>query len=81
MSFFIRFWHSTAAYAAAHQVKAGESYEELDFIWPSDLLQPDLVIFLKVTEEERLRRHATRVEFTNTKEEQTLAEDKIFREK
>lgn len=50
-------------------------------MWPSDLLLPDLVIFLQVSENERLRRHSTRKDFTNTPEEQTLAEDQIFRQK
>lgn len=75
-----RFWHSTSAYAVAHQLKSDpESFEKSDLIWPVDLLQPDLVVFLQVSEKERLRRHSSRKEFTNTKEEQTLAEDGKFR--
>jgi len=52
-----------------------------DFEWPADLLKPDFVFFLNVSEEERIRRHSHRKDFTNTKEEQTLAEDRLFREK
>ncbi|ODN01933.1 UMP-CMP kinase 2, mitochondrial [Orchesella cincta] len=75
-----RYWHSTSAYAMAHQLRSEpESFEKSDLIWPADLLQPDLVVFLQVSEKERLRRHSTRKEFTNTKEEQTLAEDSRFR--
>jgi thymidylate kinase len=52
-----------------------------DFIWPSDLLKPDLVIFLQVSEQERIRRHTSRKDFTNTEEEQTLAKNEAFRNK
>ncbi|XP_035702674.1 UMP-CMP kinase 2, mitochondrial-like isoform X2 [Folsomia candida] len=75
-----RFWHSTAAYAMAHQIKTlGEQPKSEDFIWPDDLLKPDLVIFLQVSEQERIRRHTNRKDFTNTAEEQTLADNESFR--
>jgi thymidylate kinase len=78
-----RYWHSTAAYALAHELTShtgkGDTTME-DYIWPSDLLKPDLVLFLVVSEEVRRYRHAFR-NTTNTKEEQTLANDGIFRQK
>lgn len=76
-----RFWHSTAAYALAHLQKYNGIVDDTPLTWPKDLLQPDLVIFLQVSEKERLRRHSSRADFTNTKEEQTLAEDSRFRQK
>jgi UMP-CMP kinase 2 len=77
-----RFWHSTAAYAMAHQIKTlGEQPKPEDFVWPEDLLKPDLVIFLTVSEQERIRRHSLRQDFTNTAEEQTLAENESFRKR
>lgn len=83
---FTRFWHSTTAYAFANFLKsdpdAGDlSYANEDLCWPSDLLQPNIVIFLSLSEEERLNRHTNRHNFTNTVEEQTLASDGKFREK
>lgn len=84
----IRFWHSTAAYAVATLTKntnsgdgASSNVLSEDLYWPSDLLKPNLVIFLTVSEKERLRRHRTRKDFTNTVEEQTLAADAEFRQR
>jgi len=74
-----RYWHSTAAYAVANEIKAGDSTSVFDLSWPADLLQPDLVIFLQVSEKERMRRFESRREVTNTKEEQRLAADQDFR--
>lgn len=76
-----RFWPSTAAYAIAHelthkQVKMPESI----YKWPVDLLQPDTIIFLVVSEKVRRYRHAYR-NTTNTPEEQLLANNKSFRDK
>ena len=51
-----------------------------DYNWPGDLLKPDVVIFLVVSEEVRRYRHAYR-NTTNTKEEQLLASNGIFRQK
>lgn len=80
--FINRFWHSTAAYAFANHTKdGGPAPTELDLTWPDDLLQPDLVIFLEVSEQERLRRHGDRAAFTNTDEEKTLAADALFRKR
>ena len=79
---FFRFWHSTAAYAVANDMKVmGTSFQVNSLKWPTDLLQPNLVIFLTVSEAERVRRHSTRHQLTNTEEEQALAKDKVFREK
>ncbi|CAL8095412.1 unnamed protein product [Orchesella dallaii] len=75
-----RFWPSTAAYAISHDVTLnGGKVEQSIYNWPSDLLLPDLVLFLIVSEEVRRYRHAYR-NTTNTKEEQLLANNKDFRE-
>lgn len=65
----------------AHLMKyEGSQPEAEDFLWPDDLLKPDLVIFLQVSEQERMRRHMNRKDFTNTQEEQTLAKNEAFRQ-
>lgn len=79
----IRFWPSTAAYAIAHEVTTNKGNIDPNstiFHWPSDLLRPDAVLFLVVSEKVRRYRHAYR-NTTNTKEEQRLASDEKFREK
>ncbi len=75
-----RFWHSTAAYALGKSMDE-ETLKNINLDWPHDLLKPNLVLFLFVSEEERVRRHATRLLQTNTPEEQTLAKDQTFRDK
>lgn len=80
MSLHYRFWHSTAAYALGKSNEEEKS-KNTNLDWPHDLLKPNLVLFLFVSEEERVRRHATRLLQTNTPEEQTLAKDPIFRDK
>lgn len=78
-----RFWHSTAAYGIGNDMKMNmenANVSSLKLDWPSDLLQPNMVLFLFVSEAERIRRHSTRVQQTNTVEEQSLAKDKTFRE-
>lgn len=55
--------------------------KNINLDWPHDLLRPNLVLFLFVSEEERVRRHGTRLLQTNTPEEQTLTKDKTFRDK
>jgi len=87
VSVLCRYWYSTAAYAFAHELsnrgkKGFEEHEILEehYHWPSDLLQPDLVVFLVVSEEVRRYRHAYR-STTNTKEEQAIANDDLFRAK
>jgi len=83
-----RFWHSTAAYAVANVMRSceyssgdGQGAAKVDLSWPSDLLKPNLVIFLTVSEKERVRRHQSRNDFTNTPEEQILAKEAEFRDK
>lgn len=78
-----RYFHSTAAYALAHELSSYSSKGETtmdDYNWPVDLLKPDIVLFLVVSEEIRRYRHAFR-NTTNTKEEQMLANNGIFRQK
>ncbi|CAG7725937.1 unnamed protein product [Allacma fusca] len=77
-----RFWHSTAAYGIGNDIKrnANTDLGELKLDWPGDLLQPNMVLFLFVSETERLRRHSSRLLQTNTPEEQSLAKDQAFRE-
>jgi len=76
-----RYWHSTAAYAIAHELTNLDKCDitRSDYNWPGDLLKPDMVIFLVVSEEVRRYRHAYR-NTTNTKEEQLLATNGIFRQ-
>lgn len=78
-----RFWHSTAAFAIADEVrdknlqlppKGDPLYD-----WPRDLIKPDIVLFLDVSETVRNIRHKGR-NTTNTEEEQQLAKDILFRE-
>ncbi|KAM9778003.1 UMP-CMP kinase 2, mitochondrial [Neosynchiropus ocellatus] len=77
-----RFWHSTAAYAIATAVdgpvaslpsKGSEVY-----LWPGDLLQPDLVVVLTLDPEERKRRLQKRGQGA-TQEESALERDRLFR--
>lgn len=77
-----RFWHSTAAYAIATAVtgpvsdlphRGSEVYR-----WPSDLLQPSLVVLLTLDPEERKRRLRSRG-LMKTDEEQELDHNKLFR--
>lgn len=77
-----RFWHSTAAYAIATAVsgpvcnlpaKGSEIYR-----WPSDLLQPSLVVLLTLDPEERKRRLRDRGQ-GKTDEEQELDHNRLFR--
>ncbi|XP_061649954.1 UMP-CMP kinase 2, mitochondrial [Phyllopteryx taeniolatus] len=77
-----RFWHSTAAYAIATAVsgpvcdlpaEGSELYR-----WPSDLLQPSLVVLLTLDPEERKRRLRDRGQ-GETKEEHELDCNQLFR--
>ncbi|XP_034231123.1 UMP-CMP kinase 2, mitochondrial-like [Thrips palmi] len=76
-----RFWHSTAAYALAGEVDdvamlppAGDQIYQ----WPKDLKPyPEKVIFLQVTEAERMKRISRRQ--TATAEEDRLAKEANFR--
>ncbi|KAM3595293.1 uncharacterized protein V6R79_021147 [Siganus canaliculatus] len=77
-----RFWHSTAAYAIATAVNGpvcnlpAEGAEV--YRWPSDLLQPSLVVLLTLDPEERKRRLRDRGQ-GKTDEEQQLDTNHLFR--
>ncbi|XP_037550791.1 UMP-CMP kinase 2, mitochondrial [Nematolebias whitei] len=77
-----RFWHSTAAYAIATAVSGPVSALPQDgsevYRWPSDLLQPSLVVLLTLDPEERKRRLRDRGQ-TKTDEEQELDHNQLFR--
>ncbi|XP_014243386.1 UMP-CMP kinase 2, mitochondrial-like isoform X2 [Cimex lectularius] len=68
-----RFWHSTASYAIAENDTVGGPYD-----WPEDLLKPDVVFFLAVSERIRAERMRYRV---LTGEEGRLKDDSLFRER
>lgn len=77
-----RFWHSTAAYAIATAVSGPlcnlpEEGSEV-YRWPSDLLQPSLVVLLTLDPEERKRRLRDRGQ-GKTEEEQELDHNQLFR--
>lgn len=78
----LRFWHSTAAYAIATAVSGpvcnlpAEGSEV--YRWPSDLLQPSLVVLLTLDPEERKRRLRDRGQI-KTEEEQELDQNRLFR--
>lgn len=77
-----RFWHSTAAYAIATAVSGpvcnlpAEGSEV--YRWPSDLLQPSLVVILTLDPEERKRRLRDRGQ-GKTEEESELDHNQLFR--
>lgn len=81
-----RYWHSTAAYAIAQWVEDNPDKAILPpigdefYMWPSDLLKPDYVFFLKTSETVRLQRHSRR-NTTNTNQEQLLKTSDTFRRK
>ncbi|KAF7201724.1 UMP-CMP kinase 2, mitochondrial [Nothobranchius furzeri] len=77
-----RFWHSTAAYAIATAVSGPvanlpQEGSEL-YLWPSDLLQPSLVVVLTLDPEERKRRLRDRGQL-KTDEEEELDHNHLFR--
>lgn len=80
-----RFWHSTAAYAIATDVKVGDKTNlpykgHTVYDWPCDLMKPDIVYFLNVTEEERIRRLRKRnIQYTD--EEDWLIKSKHFKQR
>ncbi|XP_071999629.1 UMP-CMP kinase 2, mitochondrial [Engystomops pustulosus] len=79
-----RFWHSTAAYAIATEIGGGihnlpDPHHDV-YHWPDDLLKPDLVILLTVSDEERIRRIRTRG-LQETKEEKELEANNMFRQR
>ncbi|XP_061700213.1 UMP-CMP kinase 2, mitochondrial [Syngnathoides biaculeatus] len=77
-----RFWHSTASYAIATALSGPvcdlpAEGSEL-YCWPSDLLQPSLVVLLTLDPEERKRRLRDRGQ-GETKEEHELESNLLFR--
>jgi len=79
-----RYWHSTACYAVAQRETmsyrdTAAQLPEHWHAWPQDLLKPQLVLFLVVSEKVRQYRHRFR-NTTNTPEEQELANNSRFRE-
>ena len=82
--FYLRFWHSTTAYAIAKDAGAGvEEYlppiDSALYGWPSDLLKPSAVVFLTTKESERDERLDTRDE--RTVEENELRDSRLFRKR
>ncbi|XP_068195170.1 UMP-CMP kinase 2, mitochondrial [Antennarius striatus] len=77
-----RFWHSTAAYAIATAVSGPVSNLPAEgsevYRWPSDLLQPSLVVLLTLDPEERKRRLRDRGQ-GKTLEEKELDHNRLFR--
>jgi UMP-CMP kinase 2 len=82
LSFNYRFCHSTIAYGIANETSFSDMppIEHHVYQWPSDLLKPNLVLFLTVTEQVRKKRLSNR-EWENTFEEQHLDKDKEFRKR
>ncbi|XP_066138183.1 UMP-CMP kinase 2, mitochondrial-like [Euwallacea fornicatus] len=81
-----RFWHSTTAYALAQAVanepqrlKLPDAEDEI-YKWPADLLKPQKVIFLNVSEQVRLERHSKRNANLVTTQEKLLKINKKFRQ-
>ena len=77
-----RFWHSTAAYGIANETSTSDIPPRQHWVyqWPSDLLKPNLVLFLTVTEQVRKQRLSAR-EGEKTFEEQHLDKDRMFRQR
>ncbi|XP_062595615.1 UMP-CMP kinase 2, mitochondrial-like, partial [Saccostrea cucullata] len=77
-----RFWHSTAAYGIANETSNEDIPLEGHWVykWPSDLLTPDIVLFLTVSEEIRKQRMLGRGG-EKTQEEKHLDKDRLFRER
>lgn len=80
-----RFWHSTAAYAIAQAIAdypdsvTLPEQENPIYNWPEDLLQPALIVFLRVNERVRLERLKNRR--TLTDQENLLKHQEQFRSK
>ncbi|KAK9869495.1 hypothetical protein WA026_003248 [Henosepilachna vigintioctopunctata] len=81
-----RFWHSTTAFALAQMkedyfdvLKSTELPDKSSDVykWPNDLLKPDIVLFLDVSEEVRNNRLSRRK--TKTEQENLLSSKEKFR--
>lgn len=85
MFFLNRFWHSTSCYAIAQAVEDSSGKYTLPdlgdeiYSWPKDLLRPNMVLFLKVSEYKRKLRLGGREELTM--QENLLAAKQLFRTK
>lgn len=85
MVFSYRFWHSTAAYAIGQAIHDYHNHYKLPplndevYCWPKDLLKPNAVIFLDVSEEIRTVRQSSRTNVTW--QENLLNNSVIFRNK
>lgn len=77
-----RYWHSTTAYGIANETSSTDIPQEghWAYDWPADLLTPDLVLFLSVSEEIRQIRMKGRGG-ESTQEEKHLKKDRLFRER
>lgn len=80
-----RFWHSTAAYALANDCVSVNGVEIPSeghpvYDWPTDLLKPDIVFLLSVSEEKRTERLMNRKTKPITEEELKMKADKPLRE-
>lgn len=79
-----RFWHSTCAFAVAQYVTNNPSEPlpdagSVSLNWPEDLLKPDIVLLLHVSEAKRLERISNRQGVT--KQENLLKDNTNFRQK
>lgn len=80
-----RYWHSTSAYALGQAIQdfperytmlsAGDAF----YRWPDDLMKPDIVLLLNVSEDVRYERLSRRKNLTE--QEHHLNESSKFREK
>lgn len=83
IKYFVRYWHSTAAFALGRAIQSDPTSYSLPpagdafYCWPEDLLKPDHVFLLYVSEEERLKRLSRRTNATD--EEKHLKENAEFR--
>uniref|UniRef100_A0A8C5PS55 UMP-CMP kinase 2, mitochondrial n=1 Tax=Leptobrachium leishanense TaxID=445787 RepID=A0A8C5PS55_9ANUR len=79
-----RYWHSTAAYSIGTEIGGGlhnlPAHHHEVYQWPKDLLKPDLVILLTVSDEERMQRMCKRG-LAKTVEEKELESNSLFRQK
>ena len=79
---FSRFWHSTTAYGIANETSSGDLPDMGNdvYVWPADLLRPNLVLFLTVSEDVRKQRLSGRG-VQATFEEKSLDKDWLFRQR
>jgi len=78
-----RYWPSTIAYGIARSIKSNPEenkvppYGDEIYKWPSDLLKPDIILFISIRESVRVRRYLARN--TTTNEEVSIKKDKNHR--